>query len=307
MRRSPLARSLTAVVAVALVGGALTACSGGAFGGGCDPEIQPGDASAAVSASGEVGATPAVEFPTPLISDDLQRSVVTTGTGEPAQPGATVLYDYVYYDGSTGDAITSANGELGAADDLKLAFGEALACATPGSRIVLTGPVGEIDARGQDATDTIVAVIDVRNVFLGKANGFNQLPEDGMPQVVTAVDGEPGITLTYQAAPTEPRSAVIKAGSGATLADGDTVIAHVRSWTWPAGVGGSATLGSDTWATGTPTTIDLSTEVITDKTVYGALEGSKVGSQLLVVIPKDDDSGTATVFVIDVLGILPQD
>jgi hypothetical protein len=217
-----------------------------------------------------------------------------------------VLYDYVYYQGDSGEALTSGENELGAASDLKLGFGEALECVTPGSRIVLAGPVGEIDARGQDSTDTIVAVIDVLDVFLGKANGVNQLPQDGMPQVVTAVDGQPGITLTYQAAPTEARSAIIKAGGGARLEDGDSLVAHVRAWTWPEGVGGSATLGDDTWATGTPRLIDFSEDVISDETIFSALEGEKVGSQILIVIPAEEDAG-ATVLVIDLLGILPQD
>lgn len=306
MRRSPLARPLTAVAAAVLVTGALAGCSGFSIDGGCDPAFEPGDASSIVTATGDVGDAPAVEFPTPLISADLQRSVVTSGAGEPAAPGSTVLYDYVYYDGATGETITTGENELGAASDLKLAFGEALECVTPGSRVVLTGPVGAIDSRGQEATDTIVAVIDVLDVFLGKANGINQLPQDGMPQVVTAVDGEPGITLTYQETPTEPRSAVIKAGGGATLEDGDSVIAHVRTWTWPTAIGGSATLGDDTWASGSPRLIDFSADVLTDETLYGALDGAKVGSQVLVVLPSDDESTGATVFVIDILGIASQ-
>ena len=40
-----------------------------------------------------------------------------------------------------------------------------------------------------------MVVIDVTAAYLGKADGFNQLPKDGMPTVVTAVDGTPGITV----------------------------------------------------------------------------------------------------------------
>jgi peptidylprolyl isomerase len=302
-----LARTASAVVAAVLVAGALTACSGFSIDGDCEPAFESGGASSIVTATGDVGDTPAVEFPTPLISNDVQRTVLTAGSGEPAAPGSTILFDYVYFDGATGETLTADEDQLATASDLRLALGEALECVQAGSRVVVTGPVGEIDARGQDATDTVVAVIDVLDVFLGKANGINQLPQDGMPQVVTAVDGQPGITLTYQDAPTEPRSAVIKGGGGAAIQDGDTVIAHVRTWTWPTTLGGSATLGSDTWATGTPTNIDVSSDVLTDETLYAALDGAKVGSQLLVVIPSEDETSGATVFVLDILGIASRD
>jgi hypothetical protein len=304
VRRSPLARPLTAVIAAVLVSGALAGCTGFSVAGGCQPVYEPGDASNAITATGDVGESPAVEFPTPLIADGLERSVTTVGSGETAAPGAAVLYDYVYYNATTGEAITEGTAQLGSASDAALALGEALACATAGSRVVLAGPAEDIDARAEGATETMVAVIDVRSVFLGKANGVNQLPQDGMPQVVTAVDGEPGITLTYQAAPQEPRSALIKAGAGATLQDGDQVIAHVRTWTWPAGVGSTASLGTDdTWANGIPTTVDLS-EGVVDEFVYEAFEGTKVGSQLLIVRPAQSGDGSATVLVIDILGIL---
>lgn len=305
MRRSPLARPLTAVIAAVLVSGALAGCSGFSPDGGCEPAFEPGDASNLVTATGDVGDAPAVEFPTPLIADETQRTVLTRGSGDPAVAGATVLYNFVYYVGANGEALSESTPTLGVATDAKLALSEALECATIGSRIVVAGPAEEIDAQYAGVTETLVAVIDVRDVFLGKANGVNQLPQDGMPQVVTAVDGEPGITLTYQAAPEQPRSAVIKAGGGAKLEDGDTVIAHVRTWNWPAGVGSAATLGSgDTWSEGTPTTIDLSEDGIGDETVYSALHGAKVGSQLLVVLPAESADGGATVIVFDILGIL---
>ncbi len=53
--RSPLARPLTAVIAAVLVSGALVGCSSFSLSGECIPAFQPGDASNAVSASGDVG------------------------------------------------------------------------------------------------------------------------------------------------------------------------------------------------------------------------------------------------------------
>jgi hypothetical protein len=307
VRRSPLARPLTAVIAAVLVSGALAGCTGLPIGGGCEPAFSSGEASDLITANGDIGGSPRVAFPTPLIADDVQRSVTTRGDGEIVEPGAAVKYTVVYYIGATGEALSESTPVLAAATEATLAIGEALQCATAGSRIVLAGPAEAIDAQYEGLTDTLVAVIDVENVFLGKANGVNQLPQDGMPTVVTAVDGDPGITLTYQEAPTETRSAVIKAGGGAEVREGDTVIFHGRNWTWPSGVGATPTQGQlDTWSSGVPSQVDVDPEVLGDEVVYAAFEGARVGSQLLLVIPNESGDG-ATVVVLDILGILADD
>jgi hypothetical protein len=305
VRRSPLARPLTAVIAAVLVSGALAGCTGFSIEAGCEPAFQPGDASDAITATGDVGDSPDVVFPTPLIAEETQRSVTTEGSGDAIGSGAAVLYDVVYYVGATGEALSESTPVLGVASDASLALGEALECATPGSRIVLAGPAEEIDAQYEGVTETLVAVIDVENVFLGKANGVNQLPQDGMPTVVTAVDGQPGVTLTYQEAPAETRAAVIKAGSGATVAEGDTIVYHGRNWSWPAGEGGTPTLGQlDTWTQGGPAQLDVDAESLSDEVVFDALRGAKVGSQLLLVIPNTSGDGGTSVVVLDILGIL---
>jgi hypothetical protein len=305
VRRSPLARPLTALVAAVLVSGALAGCTGFSIDGGCEPVFRPGDASSAVTATGDVGDSPTVEFPTPLIAEETQRSVTTEGSGDAIGSGAAVLYQLVYYVGATGEALSESTTVLAVASDATLAIGEALECATPGSRIVLAGPAEEIDAQYDGVTDTLIAVIDVENVFLGKANGVNQLPQDGMPTVVTAVDGQPGITLTYQEAPSESRAALIKAGSGATVAEGDTIIYHGRNWSWPAGQGSTPTRGQlDTWTQGVPAQLDIDAETLADEVVFDALQGAKVGSQLLLVIPNTSGDGGASVVVLDILGIL---
>lgn len=307
VRRSPLARPLTAVAAATLVAGALTACSGAALDGGCEPVFDSGAASSIVTASGPVGDSAAVEFPTPLIAAEVQRSVLEPGSGEPAAAGATISYAATHVVGATGEVLAEFPAALISADDRQLGLGEALQCAAAGSRLVIAGPAEQIDARYAGIAETLVVVVDVLDVFLGKANGVNQLPQDGMPQVVTAVNGEPGITLTYQEAPSEPRWALIKAGGGAVIEDGDSVVAHVRSWSWPTAVGGSAILGEDTWASGIPQVLDFSADVLTDETIYDALDGAKVGSQILVALPNADESKGATVFVIDILGIVSRE
>lgn len=308
MRRSPLARSLTAVAAAALVAGALTACTGSPFGGGCD--VAPGDASRAISASGELGSTPAVEFPTPLIVDTPEASTLTSGDGEPVGTDAIVFGSTVYYDAASGASLGEADqyfvtGEKG------LGFGAALSCATVGSRVAVVGTASDLTAvtqllQGLGADTTVLAVIDVEKVFLSKANGVNQLPLDGMPTVVTAVDGTPGITTTYLPVLDAPRTSVIKAGGGATVGEDDTVALLARSWNWTSE---GVTLGDvDLWGAGLPAVVVPTADALLgEETIADAIVGSKVGSQLLIVIPSSDAPGSATIYVFDVVGLIPAD
>lgn len=304
VRRSPLARTLTAVVAAALVSSALAGCTGISLGGGCAPAFEPGDASRAVTASGDVGDSPAVEFPTPLIAEETQRSVLVEGEGEPATPGSIILATYVYFDGATGASGEETTAFFTASDVAK-ELGQALECVTVGSRIAVAGPVGALHPDATDEEGTLVGVFDIDAVYLGKANGVNQLPQDGMPTVVTAVDGQPGISSTYLPAAEEPRIATIKAGGGSTIDEGQTVVFHARSWTWSAGVTSNVTLGDiDSWGRGAPFALEPSEETLGDETLVDALVGAKVGSQVLVVVPHAETESSATVYVFDILGVL---
>jgi peptidylprolyl isomerase len=306
VRRSPLARSLTVVVAALLVGGSLAGCTGVFGGGGC--EVAPGDASRAVSASGDIGDSPAVEFPTPLIADTPQSSVLTVGAGDVVGSSAVVRGNTAYFDAETGEALAEAD-QLFVTNEKGFALGAALACATQGSRIAFVGTAAEVSGDpqvtdflgGDDAA--VVAVVDVEQVFLSKANGFNQLPQDGMPTVVTAVDGTPGVSTTYQPVVDEPRTALIKAGSGATVGKDDTVVLQARSWTWS---GDRVTLGSvDLWEVGVPAAVPPTADALLhEQTIADAILGSKVGSQLLIVIPNTDGTDSATIYVFDVLGLV---
>jgi hypothetical protein len=309
VRRSPLARPLTAVVAAVLVTSALVGCTGVSFDGACDPVFEPGDASNAVTATGDVGDSPAVEFPTPLIADETERSVLVEGDGDPAVEGSIVRARFVFFDGESG-AGADESSQFFTVGEIAKELGVALECVTVGSRIAVVGPAADV-ASGilgsvTDETEgTIVVVLDVEAIYLGKANGVNQLPQDGMPTVVTAVNGEPGISSTYQPVAEEPRIATIKAGSGATVTDEDTVIFHARSWNWSADSTSSVRLGDvDSWTTGSPYALIPSVDSLGDETLVDAFLGTTVGSQVLVVIPAADSGASATVFVFDILGIL---
>jgi len=316
VRRSPLARPVlartaSAVIAAVLVTGALAGCSALSLDGGCD--IAAGDASTTITATGDLGSTPAVDFPTPLVVDAPEASVLSGADGAAIESGSMVFGNAVYFDAASGASIGESP-QFFSTGDAGLAIGSALACATADSRVAVVGTAGDLSANADlvqavGGDTLIVAVIDVEQVFLGKANGVNQLPQDGMPTVVTAVDGTPGISSTYVPAAEEARTSVIKAGGGATVTADDTVVFHARSWSWTAGATATVTLGQiDTWSAGSPVAlIPTADALIGEQALVDALVGSKVGSQLLIVIPVADDPTAATVYVFDILGILPQD
>jgi peptidylprolyl isomerase len=280
----------------------------------CTPLIASGDASELVSASGEVGTKPTVDVPAPLVVQDSQRSVLVKGSGLVAQEGMTVDYDAVLVDADTGDVVqqTSFDGTAHPtrAND-RGAMYAAMVCAQPGSRIALTSTIGESGLAGPQASDedlkrSLVIVIDVHGVYLGKADGFNQLPADGMPVVVTAPDGTVGITVPSGIdVPTADRTSTIKLGSGAKLAEGDAAVVQLAVWSWP-GDGSEVSQKSTTWDSN-PSVVTLTTEGAQGlpQTVVDALVGTPVGSQVLIVMAPTSDSPDATVFVVDVLGIRP--
>ncbi|MFW8745742.1 hypothetical protein, partial [Mesorhizobium japonicum] len=158
--------------------------------------------------------------PTPLIGAGDQVTVVTAGHGMVATPGSQVQAEVTAYDAKTGDSLgaTSYDGTspLSAVAGVSLpgqqgavhsSLDKALVCAQAGSRIALTTTGGRFALiSGIDEKAPIVVVADVTAVYLGKANGVNQLPQDGMPNVITAVDGQPGIVLQELTKPTTARS-----------------------------------------------------------------------------------------------------
>lgn len=312
MRRFPHARPLTALAAAVLATSALAGCAVLPLSGDCTTDLGPGDASSIVTSTGDVGDEPAVEFPTPLRVNEAERSVLVEGEGDAIRADAVVDTYLTVFDGVTGAVLEASDYSIPPTTRLTAGSNvgvltEALLCATTGSRVVVVAPVEDFQ-RDTAATMTdegadrsghfYVVVIDIARVWIGKANGVDQLPQDGMPSVVSAVDGQPGVAVSAKTIPTELRAATIKAGAGQAVAADDSVVIHLRSWTWSAN--GAVSIGDyDTWADGAPQNFTI------DKTdpVLDALVGAKVGSQILIVVPAADGTGGATIYVFDILGI----
>lgn len=304
---------VSSVATVAMLSAVLAGCSASPEdASACTPLIAAGDASKLVSATGALSSLPSVDIPAPLNSSTPERSVIETGEGLVAHEGMTVDYDAVLVDGETGEQVqqTSFDGVA----HLSRAGGEgamwdAFVCAQPGDRIAVTSTIGDSGLAGPGASEAdlarpLVIVLDVHGVYLGKADGFNQLPQDGMPVVVTAPDGTVGLTVpSGLEVPTADRAATIKLGSGAQLAEGDEVVLQLGVWTWSAD-GASVAQRSSTWDSA-PTTRVLSQDDAQSlpSAVFDALVGAPVGSQVLIATAPEAEGADATVYVVDVLGI----
>jgi hypothetical protein len=333
-RRPALLSALTAaaLVTVALAGCAAPARGAGNQPGGCTPALPTGDASSIVKAPGTVGKAPKATFPTPLVSSGDQVTVLKAGHGAPAQKGAQVKTEVTVFDGKTGESLASTSYDNssplpavagvsvpGQSAPIKSSLDKALICAQTGSRIALTTTGKSFGLVSASAGQSLVAVIDVSAVYLGKADGVNQLPKDGMPNVITAVDGQPGIVLQELDKPTSARSEVVKAGGGAVLKKGDAAVSLFTTWVWPSSAGGKPTVVDaaqlNTWSSRTSSALPTAASGGLPTALRAALVGQRVGSQILVVLPPKDGFGAQAasqlgvgtkdtlIMVIDILGI----
>lgn len=314
------------VGAVALVAVALTGCTLIPGYGDCKPVYESGDSSSLVTAEGSFGVKPTVDFPTPLRVNAPEVSVIDAGDGALIPAGAQVDYtmaEFLGEDGQTLSGDVAANRTASGVDDD--AVSEALVCAHVGDRIALVTSAASIHGEGAGEgsgiadEDALVLVIDISAAYLGKADGFNQLPQDGMPTVVTAVDGTPGVSVLLQEPPTETRSSVIKAGDGAKLKEGDTIVTHYAFWTWPATEGDEpvAVDGANSWTSHKAANLPMEPLKASGGLplgIYDALLGQRIGSQVLIVLTPGDDGFPAGqgltgndddiyIMVFDLLGI----
>jgi hypothetical protein len=318
-----------AIVTVGLVVSLSACASSGAPSGTCDPIAKSGDASSLITATGDSGSALDVQFPTPLITEGLEVSTVAEGDGKTIYPGQIADFHISAINATTGEAvdvgvepadvIRRTAGDTSATSGQ---FGRILECATVGSRIAATLTVGDAfgagsggDQEGLGEDDTIVLVLDVVTSYIGRADGVDQLAQNGMPALALAPNGQPGITIPHSDAPKTSRSATTKLGDGATVKEGDVVVMHYTGIEWDADAPFDSSWTSAVPVSFTATSNDTGTGAGVVPGLADALIGAKVGSQFIAVVaPKDgfaDDAtlptgvtaGSTLVYVVDVLGI----
>jgi hypothetical protein len=307
-------RTISALITATALVVTLASCSalpGSA--GNCEPAASSGRSSDAVAATGAFGADPKVNFPTPLVVSDLEITVLIKGTGPVVAIGDTADIQATLYEGSSRNVASSTgydpNSPLraiaGTEDNF---FGQIVACVSVGSRLAIAVDAQAVSANNPENTP-VVLIIDVVDSFLGKANGVDQLPERGMPSVVLAPNGQPGIVIPKVDPPTDLRVSVLKKGNGEEVAEGDKVVLNYTGMLWD-----SSDIFDSSWDSGIPATLTArSGESGLIEGFAEALIGQTVGSQVIVAVPPEFGygdtgaqgvpAGSTLVFVFDVLGI----
>ena len=307
MRRIPAVLAALGLTAVALVG-----CSASvSTPAGC-PRPTPSSLAAIdlVHVSGDPADFADVQVQAPLHTDQTEWQDVVTGDGTTiTAPNQLVVLDVTVYSGASGmrTVSTAYDGDLSRVFPLSQwtgifpGLGDALHCAAEGSRVVVTLPPDGIDLSaagniGLQEGDSAVVVADIRKVYLPEADGADQFNDaHGLPTVVRAPDGRPGIIIPDADAPTEPVVQVIKRGNGAVVGADDSIHVQATGVDWA-----DRSVTTTTWD-GEPEALDMSSA---PDGFAQALVGQTVGSQILLVMPASGDrSGSATAYVFDILGI----
>ena len=314
MRKIPASLAVLGLVAAGLAGCSLPGSNA------CDraAAVDP-DALESVTVSGPTEDAPDVEVFTPFRTSTAAFDDVVVGDGTRiTSDSQLVVLDVSITSGETGDNLIETNydGDLSQVSpvsrwkDVIPSFEDALQCATEGSRIVVALPPGGIESQTATslelgANDSAVAVVDVRKVYLGRADGADQfIVGNGLPSVVRGPDGRPGVIVPDAAPPTDLVVETLKKGTGAEVTGDAPVRVHYTGLTWA-----DRSVFDTTWDA-EPQSIDLESML----PGFGeALTGQTVGSQVLIVLPPDQAYGeegqgsippdSTLVFVVDILGI----
>lgn len=286
---------------------ALTGCTAAAPAGvACDRSPAGSDIRDAVTVEGDVGSAPKVDVFTPLHLKESSFADTTVGDGrEIVTDKQALVVELSIFSGETGKQIYATSydetrGQVSTAEywaTQSPGLADVFECATAGSRIVAGLTPDDFGANnlqgfGLSKDDNAVFVIDVVDVFLSRAEGALQFNDaKGMPTVVRAPDGTPGVIIPDSAAPTEQVVQTLIKGDGEEVAAGQLPLLNVMAVGWD-----DKKVVTSTW--GQSPTGDLSTSA---PTVAEAIVGKPVGSQLLVVTPAGD-AGPAVAYVVDILG-----
>jgi len=281
--------------------------------------FKGGDAVEQIKVDGAFGEEPTATFPTPLTGTGIETKVIIAGTGGKIVGNQRVALHFTGYNASTGKQFQGS--EFGTenyiiqdliADGLPN-FCNALTGVEVGSRVaVLLDAENAHQSQGVEslaigADDAIIFIFDVIDAYLQRASGKTgvQLPVAGLPTVILAPNGQPGIQIPVGDAPTEFKRSILIEGAGEEIAIGDTVVVHYSGWTW------EGEQFDSSWETLAPASFQVSVESVIQGFVQ-SLEGVKVGSQVVAVIPPElgygdaaqgsIPAGSTLIFVIDVLG-----
>jgi peptidylprolyl isomerase len=310
-------RSLSALAAVVLV--TTAACgSDGEDGGGS----SGGDALEGLEVTGEFGEKPKVEIDG-LDVDGIESTELIEGDGAEVTQDSYVDYRFsmVNADGKEIQGNYSENepGELVVAQ-LTESLQDKVVGSHIGSRVVIALPVTELAGpegnpqMGLDPKDDMVLVFDMIEEGeppLEGPEGKEVDPPAAAPKVLGDEDAVTGLDFSDAPAKAPKKLQVIPLieGTGPAVEQGDNVTVDYYGAVW----GNEKEAFDESYRRGTPASFGLTPGGLIDGWVQG-LEGVKVGSRVMLVIPPELGYGaqgsgekipgnSTLVFVIDVLGV----
>ncbi|WP_400996939.1 FKBP-type peptidyl-prolyl cis-trans isomerase [Agromyces sp. GXQ0307] len=243
-------------------------------------EVEAGEQSDAIEVSGDFGGTPTATFDAPLEADELQRTIVTEGDGDPTAPGDQVSAQVTAFSGSTGEQLFSQPATLELEEGtLYDGFRAGADCVPLGSRVVTVAPASSIygdegnEGIGVAPGETLVIVTDVQELV--------ELPvpgewTDDVPTVEFAEDGTPTVTIPDAEPSDELLVKVLEEGDGDVVTEDDTVTVDYQGVVWETGEVFDQSFGN------TPVPFSISGVI---PGFGAALVGQPVGTKLLVTIP----------------------
>ena len=311
-------KTAAALITLGLAALALTGCAGGPSfaGNSCPTQTGAPDFASSVAVKGDFGAAPDVTVSTPTRASKLSVDDLIVGKGTAVTSAhQPLVVDIALYSAKTGRKLvaTDFNGDLSRVGDVESwasqakGIGAALQCATAGSRLLVGIPHAQVsDALAQGvnlaADDSVVAVMDVLKVYLPRAEGslvYNDAL--GLPTVVRAPDGRPGIIVPDAKKPSSLVVQTLLHGDGTAITKGDAVRVQFTEVDWD-----TRKVLKTTWGEQSVRFTETDLGEVFDK----GLVGKTVGSQVMIVVPaadgqasSADGSGGTQVLVIDILGI----
>lgn len=281
----------------------------------CLADLPSGAGSDAVTVEGS-GAAAKITVPADTDLSEAQRSVVVEGDGDEVLPGDLVSLRYQLIDATTNEVLsTSERGPDGVLSALlpvqqpqqivdptqSTVFTVAAECLPIGSSVVLTLPAA------QEGMNPSVLYVETIEELPTIASGSDVDPTEGMPTVELDDAGAPTITIPDGDAPAETEVALLKEGDGAVVGAGDLVTVQYRGVKWSDG-----SEFDSSWSRDAAPAQFQTSGVVTGFRL--ALEGQKVGSQVVVSMPPKDGYGASEgnelqnetlVFVVDILATTP--
>jgi FKBP-type peptidyl-prolyl cis-trans isomerase len=316
MRRFALLFTSLLLAAMALAGcGGSTGHSSGSSSSSSGPKV---------TVTGAFGTVPKVTIPSQKAGTTLQVQKVIPGSGATVPSTDALLGNYVAYiwSGTTHKLAQSTYTSVPALFGVHLLTGltAALKDARVGERVLAVIPPKDgygsqgNSSGGVAPNDTLVFVIDVIKAFSSKAavtgntissggNGLPTVTSSNPPKITIPKTGKP---------PTSLVSKTLIQGTGPAVASGQQLIVQYVGMNWR-----TSQIFDSSETDGDPYGFVLGLPASQGGVIQGwttGLEGKKVGSRVMLVIPPKDGYGSqgntqagikgtdTLVFVIDILG-----